>query len=255
MIAWSIFKKSVSQVWYNFSAAIKISGPLWLIAFFASTVLIYTTSGSLMPQTIPMDGSAQLSSREAGGILLSILLQIIAFTWIAVAWHRYMLLGELGSSMLPAWRGNLIWSYFAKSLLIGLLMVIAMIIPMMILTLLTVAGLLSPSAFALIVPIVLAMLATYISLGVSLVLPGVALQKPMGFGKAWTVTKPLAGQIALLALFIMAVSTLLHLVTNGLATLPVLAMILSFFVGWAVLMLSVTVLTTLYGHLVEGRSL
>ena len=97
-----------------------------------------------------------------------------------------------------------------------------------------------------------------------IILPAGSIGKPMTLSDAWTKTKGHSGTVVSLGILTFAASLLLQLPTfidvsaaetpeAGIAN-PV-TQIYTLVVGWVFTLIGVGILTTLYGHLVEGRPL
>ncbi len=192
----------------------------------------------------------------------TVLLGVLAFalfvwamvSWIAVRWHRYVLLEE-GSGWIPPWNGRLVVNYVLTSLLIGLIVGVRTVVVTTV-RMMMVAG--SGGPWLALVPLTVQLAATWIVLRLPISLPAFALGGGMTLGEAWARTRPAAGAIAVLTVSLLA----LNLGANAFGSLATLAGLPGALVGivsapldWALTMLSLAVLTTLCGHLVEGRAL
>lgn len=187
----------------------------------------------------------------SGGAALVMLLlgiaAVLASLWIAVAWHRYVLLGEAPAGWLPPWPGPAVSGYLWRSVLLGLTVGLAAV-PVAVLS----AVLLPPVAMlALTVGV-----ASFIFFRLSPILPAIALGKPLGFRAAWQATAGAAGTIAGLA-GLMILGSLALQIPTMLSGDPnsLLSLVYSVVVGWFAMMIGITLLTTVYGHCVEGRGL
>ena len=182
---------------------------------------------------------------------------IVLLCLVAVAWHRYVLVEEHPRPWGPKWNGPEITNYFFASVrMIGGTMLIA--VPLLI-----VFGVLSglsgqggfdnrqggPLAFAFNVAI------GYFSVRFSLALPAAAVGSYMRVFDSLRATKPFAGAVFIACLLItllthipnLLIGTLIESVLAGFAYFAI--------AGWLQIMLSVSLLTALYGHIVEGRDL
>ena len=88
-----------------------------------------------------------------------------------------------------------------------------------------------------------------------LVLPSLAIGKPMRIGESWTATKPMAGTIFVAVIILSLINIGATLLLEVIFRSGFVYEILSLIITWISLMLGVSILTTLYGHVVEGRSL
>lgn len=251
----NIFGHSIRQVFGNFGEAVRISAILYVIQFGFTLWL-----GSKMPVT----GFADLNAAASANFpwipfLVTYLVLIVTGLWIAVAWHRFVLLNEAPASLLPTFRGDRMLAYFGYSILIAIIMipvafVLSFVVALVVAPLLMSGG---PSQFGLIV----VGLFVYVPLIVvvyrlSVVLPGAALEESLSIGGAWERTRGTTGTIVVLAI--------ISAVGYFIISLPVLfwfdagsvpAAIWTFGSQWLIVMVGVSILTTLYGHYVEGRPL
>ena len=247
-----ILVHAVRQVAGSPGMALRVSAlPLALIAGMIAllwSILAQALTGS-------SGGSTNVSfSTVLLGVLAFALFAWAIVSWIAVRWHRYVLLEE-GSGWIPPWNGRLVVNYMLTSLLIGLIVaigaVVAISVPMM-------AAASRGGLWLALVPLVVQLVAAWVLLRLSISLPAFALGGGMRLGEAWTRTRPAAGTIAILTVSLLALNLCANMLGSlaTLAGLPVaLVGIISVPLDWALMMVSLAVLTTLYGYLVEGRAL
>ncbi len=243
MHGFNIFKHSVAMVFRNFPHALKIILPLGGIAalwfIIISMWLERSSIGTLSPGQIALLA------------VPSVLMVFFLLVWATTAWHRYVLLEERGSILLPAIKIDRILAYFGRAFLLGLLLaVVAFPLLFLVLPFVTSGGL-----GLVIVPVVVGVIMTCIFYRVALVLPAAAIGKPLRFAEAWDATRGSTGAILVLAL-ISSIAT--HLVEQRLA--PVLGssltgevLVILVHATWG--LVNVSIITTLYGHYVEGRPL
>jgi hypothetical protein len=134
----------------------------------------------------------------SGTAMILAFARIIVGIWVAVAWHRYILLEEEPGALLPAWNGAAIWAYFKAGLMVGLILLVVL------LPLMTVAGFLlvplaGPSAAS--PPLLLGLIgflvaflpAIFIFYRLSPALPAAAIGRPLTLREAWFQTGSAAG--------------------------------------------------------------
>jgi hypothetical protein len=255
MKAFDLLTHAVRQVFGNLGGVIRVTGLLYALQVAVMLILAPTM---------------MLGIRTMGGMALSgfvaMIVSIILSLWMAVAWHRYILKSELNDSPLPAFRGDRMLSYFGFSLLVGLI-----IVPVALILMLVVFPLLLPdmsqldprtmgsAGFQL--RIALISLAIYVPIGALLfrlsnVLPSAAIGGELGIGQAWQKTDGSTGTMFALAILVALGVFVIDLpVTLGLIQgyWPVIIWLtVSNWVKWIV---GISLLTTVYGHYVEGRPL
>lgn len=240
-----LFSHSLRQVTGNVEGALRVSAVPFAAQTAASLLLVGRMEGLSMPVQI---GPAEL---------LALVVMIATSLWIAVAWHRFILLNERIAGFLPPFRADLIGAYLLRWLGYGL----ALFPPALVLTMVASAlvggwmvgsPLLASLAFAAIALVPLAVLALRLFTG----LPGAALQDGSDFMAGWRATAGQTGDIAVLAAVAVAAHLVVGLVGGALsAALPILGFGLNVILGWFVTMVGVSILTTLYGHYIQGRPL
>lgn len=249
----NLFVHSVRLVLGDWRNALSISGLLYLI---------YAVPNLLLNLFFPPPPRDTATAADIGAALamapvaiITSILALVAFVWIAVAWHRYVLLDEMPQGQLPEFNGSRLLAYAGYSLLVGLLGLVAAVVVGAIVGVLVV--LVPPLAFVA----ALAALAAALVVGYRLapVLPASAVGKPLTLGAAWEATKGASGAIVVLAI----VSAIAALVIDLPALLLAFAGPVGRFLGliwtlgtdWVKMLVGVSILTTLYGHYVEGRPL
>ncbi|SFQ04343.1 hypothetical protein SAMN05421853_101407 [Roseivivax halotolerans] len=241
MKAWEIFSHSVRLVWRNRRDALRISVALYAIYALVQLVFLEDQSAS------PDEALQMMEPGQAGTLFLVAILQVVVTLWIAVSWHRFVLLEEYPSGWLPNFHGGSMLKYFGYSLVIGIGVGLAIGVPV------TIAAAIAPPLAAI---VGLAGLFGAIVLGFRLasVLPAVATGKSLSFGEAWSATKGATGTAlgvaaigVVAALLVQIPAAIVMAVSSLLGTLVFVV------INWFVTMVSVSVLTTIYGHFIEGR--
>ena len=183
---------------------------------------------------------------------------LVVTSWIAVGWHRHALRGERPARVAPLWHGGLVAAYVWKAMVIGLLMRAVAAVPLFLVSALLV-GALGASGLAAAMPVLTGLIgipAIWLLLRLSLGLPAVAVGEKLSIAGSWRATGPVQANVLIPAAAIGLLEAATGAAQIGLAEVsPRLAAWFSIPVGWGLLMLSVAVLTTLYGHLIEGREL
>lgn len=254
-----IFTHSVRQVFGNLGPALRISGLLTLVQFAMIFVLGVQVIFS------PDGGRAMMlaGTYPTGRVAIYVLLSMIIGLWIAVAWHRYVLREEDSGGLIPKWHGDRIWAYFTKSFLSGLAIGVAAVVVGLVIGLIVavlfhdaaatrgnVATVSIVTVLLTVVPII------YIFFRLCPALPAAALGEPLGLRDAWRLMAGKGGTIFVLAL----VSVIVGIVFSrgpayllGLEGLP--ALMWDGVVQWLNTIIGISIMTTLYGHYVEGRPL
>lgn len=250
-----IFLHSVRQVTGNLDGALRVSALPILI----QTAAMVLFAGGAMMGANHMGAMGEGMGAGLGlGALIVILVAIVTGLWLAVAWHRYVLLNERPTGYVPPYNGERMMSYFLRSLGYGLIVLVAAAVLGMV-----VGGLLSPIAMRGNVVIFLILMAVFVQLPMlylafrlTTALPGAAIGSGHPFMAGWDATKGASADI--LVLSVIAVGAHLVLALLGFLIfdrIPVVSLVWDVIVTWLVTMVGVSILTTLYGHYVEKRPL
>ena len=185
-------------------------------------------------------------------IFVSLILLMVFFAWIAVAWHRFVLLEEYPST-LPQFRDRPIIKYLGKSFGITLIIIALVFVALLIGVIISMVGGLSVLS---IVKFGVTVLISYVWFRFAISLPGIAVGRSISLGEAWSISKPLDTQIIGIALILMLIGYVSDIVLSPIyGVMPIVAVVFDLGINWVVMMLGISILTTLYGHLVEGREL
>lgn len=244
---WAIFKKSITQIIYNLPDALKISGPLWTLIY----LITYAIQQSVSTQT----GVPEMRLGLGLLVFLASILVICGFCWVAILWHRFMLLNEGSDNLVTRWKGSRIWSYLKYLLIVGFSVSFIVMIPFMIIMSILGNVLAENPILFLLIGFVVSVLFYYLSLRFGLVLPSVALDIPITMGASYTDTDDSKGAILIASIllvgFTMVVGQLLQITRIDQYTLQ----LPSFIANWFFAMTGISILTTLYGYVVEKREL
>ncbi len=254
MKAWQIFTHSLRQVTGNLESAMKISLIPMLIQIAAALVLL---GGSVYVQPAEMMRQPGALASNGGALLIVSIVGVATGMWMAVNWHRFVLLGEMPQGYVSALPSDKIWAYFRR-MVVAILIIFLAALPFGALHLfvtLTFLRELGESAraitFALIVFLPMGLLAYRLMIS----LPGAALGSETVLMAGWNATRDENATIFLLALISVAANLVLGVVGGLLSVIPVLGIGIGFLSQWLATMVGLSILTTLYGHYVEGRAL
>lgn len=246
----SIFLHSVRLVLNNLDVALRVSAVLYLISAVAEVYVSLT----YLPQLEALDPQTGMSldPSVAPALLLTFVLTLVTATWIAVAWHRYVLLEEIPEGWMPKWHGGAFLSYVWRSILIALVVVGAAMISMIPIGFL---GVLFPPLIP-VFPFLSVAIGAYVFFRLCPVLPAAAIGDPMPLSAAWAATRGNGGAIFGLVVVSVGASFLLQ-IPQLLSDNPtgVISLLYSVVVTWIITMIGISIFTTFFGHYVEERSI
>lgn len=254
MIGVEIFVHAVRMVLNNLVSAVRISGVLMAVQL--GVVLLLGTSFLLSGEDV---SERMLQGTYPWfGAFLSYLVIVVAGLWIAVAWHRFILREEVPTGPVPPFNGGAIASYFVAGIIFALVL-IAVAIPFAIIAGIVMAPIMmagsgEPGLVAgLIMAAIIYLPVSWVGYRISPILPSAALGERMALKDAWYATGTSGAGFVVLTLVSVAAALLIGLPQS---VLPgPLALVWGFLTNWAMMLVGASVLTTIYGHYVERRSL
>lgn len=218
------------------------------LAFVSSYLL--TGSASLAVSDGASDVSATPSASYILGLLLVLVITVFVFCLAAISWHRFVLLEEQNSGLLPKYAGAPLKLYIWAGVRLGLVSACLVLPVAMIAAVLMISVGLSSLVFSIIGYIVF--IAFYmVVLRLSLILPGVAIVKPMSLGQSWNATKGQTGTLLVVSVTLVV----LTIFAEKVLVFGNAGWIISFFLSWFSFALGISILTTFYGVYVEKREL
>ncbi|NIZ60615.1 hypothetical protein DL239_06455 [Sedimentitalea sp. CY04] len=252
MKGWSIFSHSVGMVTRNLSEAMRVALVPVLIGFVLIAALVMTSGLSMDTMTDEAAMEQMFQEDGVGAFFLTFSLSILVFfimeLWIFVSWHRFILLEEYPNGWVPEFRFDRILAYAGRGIMIGII-VMLLWIPAMILTFL-----LGPLAIIGVLGTVLFMVVLIYRLVA--ILPAAAIGRPLTIGQAWEATRGSSGTILVLMVVIFLAQILLQVVSGlSMMVFPPLGIAFQLFAALVMSLVNVSILTTFYGHYVEGREI
>lgn len=241
MKAWAIFVHSVRQVFGNLGAALRVS----VVPF----LLVLVIAGGAM--ALGMQGSGgMMSPAMVLPMLLIVAIYVVALVSIAVNWHRHILLAE-PVGWVPALRGGLVLAYLGRVILVALAMAVVGMVAFGLV--MAVSGQQVGVGVVLGVPVLLGMLT--LNWRLSAALPGAAVEGGHGLADALAATRGQWPTLLALSAIYLGAAVAVGLLVGLLSFIPVIGALVELAANWAGMMVGLSVLTTLYGHYIEGRPL
>ncbi|KAB7613738.1 hypothetical protein F9L33_10215 [Amylibacter sp. SFDW26] len=235
----------------NLSDVIRITFVPWL----AILALLFASNnvrfGTMFPE--PMD-ITNLSDETTEAFLITLAILIVTlcvYLWVIVGWHRFILLGEGPNRFFPNWHGDQNIAYFLSSLMIFLTMIIPMLIFGAIVASIGISG--GYTVF-FIMSFLFSLFIWFIGTRISLVLPAAAIGTPMKISESWEATEGENMTIFKLALMLSAITAIVGLLVKAIA-FNIVGILLAQLLNGLLGLYSVSIITTLYGVLIEKREL
>jgi hypothetical protein len=251
-MGFKIFVHAVRLVIGHLGDALHIGGLLYVVQFGAALAV------ALLTPSQPMTGTSKFDPTYLIYFLPFLVIVIVTNIWIAVAWHRYVLLDEMPGTVMARFNGERMLAYFGNALRLFL---VAIAIAIVVIIVATIAAGISRGADLLVqlAPLVIYALVAIPLYRLALILPASAVGKPIGLREAWSATAGATGTIVGLAILSVLCAVVLNLpgvlLSNGSGPLLWLGIIWQTLVGWIQVMVGVSILTTLYGYYVEHRAI
>ena len=246
-MGFKIFLHSVKLVFDQLNGALRISGVLYLISLVLSVIgfIFFVPTMANQPPTFPWQS------------LLAAIAVAAIYLWIAVSWHRFVLLDELPNAPVPVFHGDRLLAYFGRGIQVGLIILVVGFIAGAVLTGLVFMSRGSPFIS---IPAMLALfvIMVLISYRLAPIFPSAAIGKSVGIGAAWASTSGASGTIIMLTIISVIASVIIDLPAQALQFLPGgiwLVFGWATITGWVKLMVGVSILTTLYGVYIEKRAI
>ncbi|PIB24161.1 hypothetical protein BFP76_02720 [Amylibacter kogurei] len=247
----NIFKKSIGMVGDNLDDAVRVSAVIYIVQFVIVTVLLVSVTDSFDMDRL--QDPRYVAARSMSGhltVLLAGVISMLSLAWIAVAWHRFVLLEDYTKGAVPPWSFSRVISYIWKSILLGILLVLIAIIPV---TIVVLIGQVSAILSGIGMIAVLAFL-IWIVMRLSLVLPATAIDENMSFIYAWEQTDEHSKDIFVAAVLMALLINICGAVLQSILPSNVIGLIVMGAFQWVATMVGLSLATTIYGFCIEGRS-
>lgn len=257
MKGWQIFVHSLRQVFGNFGGALRVSAVLYVVLNGIALILLLKVTGfaGLLDQ-LALRQAFMTGSFPWWQFGVAVLVEAFGGLWIAVGWHRYVLLNEM-PSLVPTLRLDRIWAYFRRGLWIAIMLIPIGIVFVLLSNLAVRVFQPGPSTFGIfaVILMIIQLPVGALLFRLSVALPGAALAAQSSVGEAWRATTGEWGTFFGLAVITSVASLLFWPVESFVAGNRILAVIWQIGFGWVQLLIGASILTTLYGHYIEKRPL
>ncbi|WP_157932958.1 hypothetical protein [Roseovarius salinarum] len=254
MKGWTIFRHAMRLVTGNRQEAMRLA-VVPMLGLYAVTWAILRASGFTFMATggggvSAFSGSGTLSG---GTALLLWFLWMAVTVWVFVGWHRFVLLEEYPEGWIPPLHGPESIGYLGRMLMLAGIS-LALMIPVFVVVGLAAGG--GSAAIAPVLAIVGVMAVGVVFYRLSPILPAAAIGTPLTLRAAWESTNGTAGAIVAIAVIVFVLQLFLQFVTAILfAIFAPLGLLAAFAVTVFMTLLGASLLTSFYGHYVQGRAL
>ncbi|WP_370401870.1 hypothetical protein [Sulfitobacter sp. JB4-11] len=232
------------------AVTLRILMPGLLLIVASSIGITYFMPGQMWSPTLTPDQVEMIEPSDAGGVLLAGLAGVVGYILTAVIWHRHVLLTGAARET-PLFPGvGVMGSYLWRAIIVALVQIAAA------LPILAVTGLIATVVSLFLAGFLAGIIFFWLALRISLILPAAAMGRQMRIAESWQATAPLAGPLwgvaAMLSILSAVLALVIGMLTGAGSTANIALQNVSFIVE---ALISISVLTTLYGHLIEGRPL
>lgn len=220
------------------------------VPFLVSVTMLVAT---LAPGFGSDDASAGSLSPIAGLFFIAIF--TAATLWMAVAWHRYVLAEDM-RGLGPAFHGARMAAYLFKSLAITAIMILAATPVALVLFAIMLFVESDPAMVGFLVPVPAAVILLGGFLRLGTMLPGVAMRAGVPLMAGWKATSGQMWCFLQLGAMWVVLGWATDTITSALiSTNMVIGFVWSVLELWVLSLMGPALLTTLYGHYIEGRPL
>ncbi len=254
-----VFTHSLRMVLDNGGAALRLSGLIMGVQLVL--VLALGQQASFLPidpaTGAPVGGRAE--APDVGGQGFLVLVQLALGLWVSVAWHRFILMDQAPAGFIPLVPGRAFLRYLGVALLYGLMLLLAAI-PLSVLGFFligpaAIAGQGGVGPWALILySLLVGVPVGYLALRLAPILAAAALRKPLPLSEVWYRSGTHGGTLLMLTFVVFLAFTVVNMPVAVLAaSFPGLAFGYAFVVQWAVVLVTASLVNTLYLSIIEDE--
>ncbi len=280
-MGFKIFKLCLWQLWIGKWVAVRLSW-FWLLVVTAFVLLIFAPLivSVIDGSAVGSDASktAKSAAPQAGSnygptlfllVPMVMLVTVFAASTVAIGWHRYVLREEQPATFLVWRQGWPVFRYFWGWVKITLLLfpVVFLALAVVMFTMSIIGPIASPVFVFLVLGLIALALGTLVFwcvLRLGLILPALAVGKPMRLRDSFQLTGPASSELLVTAVLLALLFSVPDMVFGLLDTvlLPAYApiwipsrFIVTCCFQWVTFFVGFGILTVLYGHLEEGRAI
>ncbi|MFT6674553.1 MAG: hypothetical protein ACJAVM_000736 [Sulfitobacter sp.] len=259
--ALTLIAHAIRMLVFETGTTLRVVMPALIMVLGSTLAMALVTPEVLLALNAPPEAIHLPPASDITLMMVFALVALLGYVLLSVLWHRHVLISDDQRDGHEAPTAGILLRYIGKAIVVALLQMLATI-PILLATAaigavlgITAQG--GATAFSgMIVGLLAGLAFIWLALRISIVLPAAALGNNMRVTESWQQTAriatPLWGVAVLLAAINLGISSLTGIISpNNL----VLAMLVGTTIYLIEGLIFISVLTTLYGHLVEGRPL
>lgn len=252
-----LLRHAIQMLTYAPGTTLQVVMPA-LVLILGSTL----AAAMLAPDTIEALRNASETMQMPSGSSLLILLVLlivglIGYALMAILWHRHVLLNGSGQDVALRPGGDIIRHYIWCAIVVGFVQFLAAFPVTIVMGILGAAFAGFSPAFSLTVISVLGgIIFAWVALRISIILPAAALGQRMRIAQSWQASAPISASLWGVAGFLAVINVGLTLLTSSLTPDAIAPNLIAGAVVYIIEgLIFVSVMTTLYGYLIEKRDL
>lgn len=257
-MATKLFSHAFYMLWNNLGNAARVS-IVPFISLFVAVLLLAAVTGGLLFATGDLERMFEMQMGPSGpgiliiaiSVIVFIVIELFAIAWAMVGWHRFVLLEDQPISMFPKWNANENKAYVQHLLRIIAVLIVAYIVIAIVAV--AIVALTAGIGLLLFIPLLPFLLACF--LRISLGLPSRAIGQKLKITEGLAATENMGASLYWFACLFILFGIAIGIVGTLVSLIPILGVIAYMVLQWFNMMFNASVITTLYGHAIEGREL
>lgn len=241
-MAWRILMHAFKMIFSNWQEAIKLSFVPFASVVALSIALVFLLEPT--PNTTPSVFNGVIG-------IIAVLVMIACYAWIAVNWHRFVLLEEYPNAI-PRFPTQTVLGYIWQSIKISVPLILGVLSVLIVVQLLS---FMLPMVVSIAFSVLILFIAGIFTMRLGITLPAASVGQKLTLREALQKTDHLNGAIIGVIFLMLAVNVVATMIITGITIIPFIGLAIDLVVQWFMLLLGASLLTTIYGIAVEGREL
>jgi hypothetical protein len=125
VLGWKIFVHALRMVFGNFTQMLRIvAAPVLIGGLLVALAVYFGETGNVVENAnfVGDPSPTSPSGRAVFWLIAAIVSTLFAMLWVAVAWHRYILIEEMPGKVIPALHVDRILAYLARGFLVTIVL-------------------------------------------------------------------------------------------------------------------------------------